>query len=140
LPYKNEVIDLRNKKISKNYHIKSIAFQTHFNKSCPKKVNILFVIKFTRNFEFQVSNCIKNIGDSVGESNHINRIKNSRSMTSICTWIPKYSKVALYNNFSQIVDLKSTLDPLGINILWMFSNLDMSLISKEYFHGGGFCI
>jgi hypothetical protein len=49
-PYKNEFIDLCNKKNPKNYHIKSVASQTHFNKSYPKKVNILFVIKFRRNF------------------------------------------------------------------------------------------
>jgi hypothetical protein len=51
-PYQNEVIDLFNEKNSKNYHIKSVTFQTHSNKSYPKRVNILFAIKFTRNFEY----------------------------------------------------------------------------------------
>jgi hypothetical protein len=49
-PFKNEVIDLCNKKNWKIQHIKSVVFQTHSNKSYPKKVNILFVIKFRRNF------------------------------------------------------------------------------------------
>jgi hypothetical protein len=43
---------------NKNYHIKSVTFQIHSNKSYPKELNILFVIQFTRNFEFCVSNFI----------------------------------------------------------------------------------
>jgi hypothetical protein len=49
-PLKNEVIDLCNKFFWKKQHIKSVIFETHSNKSYPKKVNILFVIKFRRNF------------------------------------------------------------------------------------------
>jgi hypothetical protein len=33
----------------------------------------------------------KNIHDSIGESNSIDRIKNSRSITFTCSSIPKYS-------------------------------------------------
>jgi hypothetical protein len=32
-PYNNEVIDLCNKFFSLSYHIKSVTFQTHSNKS-----------------------------------------------------------------------------------------------------------
>jgi hypothetical protein len=39
-PHQNEVIDFCNKRISKNYHIKSVTFQTNSNKSYSKKVNI----------------------------------------------------------------------------------------------------
>jgi hypothetical protein len=45
-PYKNEVIDLCNKKISKKFHIKKVTFQIHSTENYLKKVNNLFVIKF----------------------------------------------------------------------------------------------
>jgi hypothetical protein len=48
----NEVMILHNKKNSKNYHTKSVTFQTHSNKSCPKKVSVFFVIEIRRNCEF----------------------------------------------------------------------------------------
>jgi hypothetical protein len=37
-PYKNEVIDLSNKKSSKNYYIKNVAFHTYSSKSYPKRL------------------------------------------------------------------------------------------------------
>jgi hypothetical protein len=36
-PFQNEFIDLGIQKISINYHIKSVTFQTHVNKSYPLK-------------------------------------------------------------------------------------------------------
>jgi len=56
---KNEVIDLKNTKISKNHHIKGTSFQIHSNKFHSKNDNILFVIEFRKNFEISLSKFIK---------------------------------------------------------------------------------
>jgi hypothetical protein len=90
-PYKNEVIDLHNKKVSNNYYIKSATFQIYSNKSHLKMFNILFEIKFRMNLEFQFLFFIKKISDNIGESNYVNIIQNLRSLISICTSIQKHS-------------------------------------------------
>jgi len=71
---KNEVIDLKNTKISKNCHIKRTSFEIYFNKFYSKNENILLVIEFRRNLEIYLSKFIENIGDSIGESNPIDGI------------------------------------------------------------------
>jgi len=57
---KNEIIDLKNKKTSKNHHVKRISFQIHSNKFYSKNDNILLVIEFRRKFEIFLSKFIKN--------------------------------------------------------------------------------
>ena len=56
---KNEVIDLKNTKISKNHHMKRASFQIHSNKFYSKNDNILLVIEFRRNSEFYFSKFIE---------------------------------------------------------------------------------
>jgi len=48
---KDEVIDLKNKKISKNNHVNRTSFQIYSNKFYLEIDNILLVIEFRRNFE-----------------------------------------------------------------------------------------
>jgi len=71
--YKNEVIDLRNTKISKNHHVKKTSFQIHLKKTYSKNNIIFLVIKFEKNFEIFLTK-FKSIGDSFGESNYVDGI------------------------------------------------------------------
>jgi len=56
---KNEVIALKNTKISKNHHVKRTSFQIYSNKIYSKNDNILLVIEFRRNFEISFSKFIR---------------------------------------------------------------------------------
>jgi len=58
-------------KISKYHHVIKTSFQIHSNKYHFKNDKFLLVIEFWRNFEIFLSKFIKNIGDSIGESNCI---------------------------------------------------------------------
>jgi len=71
---KKEVVDLKNTKISKNHHVKRISFQIHSNKLYSKNDKILKVIKFIQKADFPFQDLLKMIGDSIGESNHMDGI------------------------------------------------------------------
>ena len=67
---KNEVLDFKNTKISRNHDIKRTSISNPFQQVLLKKGKILLVIEFRRYSKFSFSKFIKKIADSIGESNH----------------------------------------------------------------------
>jgi len=103
---KNEVIDSKNTKKFKNLHIKIISFQIHSNRFYSNNDNILLVIGFKRKFEIFLSKFIKKLLVIVlVDFDQIDGIQNSKSTTSICVSIPKYSSKLYF----MIIFLKSSI-------------------------------